>query len=105
MSHRKLVRSAALVLIGLLSLTQLANAQRRRRPSAQQPKPARPGLSRPADRSASNAKRGDLRIPTKVHVGDAAPDFTIKTLDGKETVTLSAFRGKKPVVLIFGSYT
>ena len=38
-------------------------------------------------------------------VGDSAPDFSLKTLDGKETFTLSQFRGKQPVVLIFGSYT
>jgi hypothetical protein len=34
-----------------------------------------------------------------------APDFTLKTEDGKQAVTLSQFRGKKPVVLIFGSFT
>jgi hypothetical protein len=38
-------------------------------------------------------------------VGDSAPDFSLKTLDGKATVTLSSFKGEKPVVLIFGSYT
>ncbi len=38
-------------------------------------------------------------------VGDTAPDFTLTTQDGKSTVTLSAYRGKKPVVLIFGSLT
>jgi hypothetical protein len=38
-------------------------------------------------------------------VGEEAPDFTLKTLDGEGEVTLSSFRGKKPVVLIFGSYT
>ena len=38
-------------------------------------------------------------------VGDLAPDFTLITKDGKSKVTLSDFRGKKPVVLIFGSYT
>jgi hypothetical protein len=38
-------------------------------------------------------------------VGTPAPDFTLKTLDGKGEVTLSSFRGKQPVVLIFGSYT
>jgi hypothetical protein len=36
--------------------------------------------------------------------GDKAPDLTLPTLDGKETVTLSSRRGK-PVVLIFGSFT
>ncbi len=38
-------------------------------------------------------------------VGQVAPDFTLKTKDGKKTVKLSSFRGKKPVVLVFGSYT
>jgi hypothetical protein len=37
--------------------------------------------------------------------GDIAPDFTLPTHDGSATVTLSASRGKKPVVLIFGSFT
>ncbi len=40
-----------------------------------------------------------------VHPGDMAPDFRLKTRDGKSEVTLSSFRGSRPVVLIFGSYT
>jgi len=48
--------------------------------------------------------RGE-RWPDKLKVGDMAPDFTLKSLDGPQTVTLSDFRGKRPVVLIFGSYT
>jgi len=38
-------------------------------------------------------------------VGMTAPDFTLPTQDGKGDITLSQFRGKKPVVLIFGSFT
>ena len=38
-------------------------------------------------------------------VGDAAPDFSLSTQDGKTTVTLADYRGKKPVVLVFGSFT
>lgn len=38
-------------------------------------------------------------------VGEMAPDFTLKTADGKRSVTLSSFRGKRPVVLVFGSFT
>ena len=37
-------------------------------------------------------------------VGEIAPDFTLKGIDGKE-VTLSSFKDTKPVVLIFGSCT
>jgi hypothetical protein len=40
-----------------------------------------------------------------VHVGDPAPDFTLPLLDHSSQVTLSSFRGAKPVVLVFGSYT
>ncbi len=38
-------------------------------------------------------------------VGTAAPDFALKTLDGKETVRLSKLIGPKPVVLVFGNFT
>lgn len=39
-------------------------------------------------------------------VGDAAPDFKIKSLaDPNKEVQLSTFKDKKPVCLIFGSYT
>jgi hypothetical protein len=34
-----------------------------------------------------------------------APDFSLKSPDGKTTITLSEFRGKSPVALIFGSFT
>jgi|SRR5579871_1852976 len=40
-----------------------------------------------------------------VHSGDAAPDFELPTLDHSALVRLSTFRGRQPVVLIFGSYT
>ena len=40
-----------------------------------------------------------------VGVGDAAPDFTLPRVDHTGEVTLSSFRGKQPVVLVFGSYT
>ena len=37
--------------------------------------------------------------------GDLAPDFTLSDISGTESITLSDFRGKKPVALVFGSYT
>jgi hypothetical protein len=40
-----------------------------------------------------------------LHVGDAAPDFTLTTADKKSEVRLSSLRGRMPVVLVFGSYT
>lgn len=37
--------------------------------------------------------------------GDLAPDFSLSDDTGKMNVRLSDFRGKKPVALVFGSYT
>jgi thiol-disulfide isomerase/thioredoxin len=47
----------------------------------------------------TRARRGALEV------GQAAPDFDLPTLDGTARVRLSALRGVKPVVLVFGSYT
>ena len=38
-------------------------------------------------------------------VGDIAPDFTLYDVNGENRVSLSDFRGRKQVALIFGSYT
>jgi hypothetical protein len=38
-------------------------------------------------------------------VGQAAPDFRLPIRDGKGEIRLSQFRGQKPVVLVFGSFT
>lgn len=38
-------------------------------------------------------------------VGEMAPTFKLKSLDGNEEFDLEAYRGKEPVVLLFGSYT
>jgi hypothetical protein len=46
-----------------------------------------------------NWHRGDLRI------GDAAPDSQLISLDGQSTFHLHDRIGKKPLVLVFGSYT
>jgi len=40
-----------------------------------------------------------------LHVGDAAPDFTLTKLDKSGTVQLSELSKKQPVVMVFGSYT
>ena len=39
---------------------------------------------------------------TPSKVGDVLTDFTLKGIDGKE-VSLKQFRGKKPVLLVFGA--
>jgi hypothetical protein len=41
----------------------------------------------------------------RLKVGDEAPAFSLEAYDKKSRVQLSDFRGKRPVVLVFGSYT
>jgi hypothetical protein len=38
-------------------------------------------------------------------VGNMAPDFACADPSGQHEVRLSGFRGKKPVALVFGSFT
>ena len=45
------------------------------------------------------ARAGDLKV------GDPAPDFRLKRYDDSSWMQLSSFRGDRPVLLIFGSYT
>ena len=57
-----------------------------------------PGIGRPDQ----PRRPGGAGVP---QVGDIAPDFTLRTLDGKGSVTLSEVSKGRPTVLIFGSYT
>ncbi len=41
----------------------------------------------------------------RLNAGDTAPDFELKRLHSQSSVRLSAFRGQRPVALVFGSYT
>jgi hypothetical protein len=57
-------------------------------------------LALPFETLWTHARAGTL------HVGDTAPDFSLRKLDKTDTVQLSSFAQQgRPVVLIFGSYT
>jgi hypothetical protein len=43
--------------------------------------------------------------PLAPKLGDLAPDFELRDSHGENPVRLSAFRNRKPVALIFGSFT
>ena len=47
-------------------------------------------------------KRHDELAPK---AGDMAPDFELHDIEGQNPVRLSDFQGRKPVALIFGSFT
>lgn len=57
------------------------------------------------DGKQAERRRGGGRDDGALKVGDVAPLFTLKSLDGKKETDLKGFRGKKPVILFFGSYT
>ena len=61
----------------------------------------RPGRGR---RRGQRGRMGQGR-PMAPELGTLAPDFQLKSKDGRKKVRLSTFKGKKPVALIFGSYT
>ena len=68
-----------------------------------------PGPPKTKEEVQASAQHHDLSTP-KLQPGDPAFDFTLPTLDAThgltgEEVQLSAFRSKRPVALIFGSYT
>lgn len=58
----------------------------------------------PLRQSTTPAARGE-RYPENLKVGDAAPDFTLPPPCAGDRQTLSKLYAKRPVVLVFGSYT
>jgi hypothetical protein len=79
---------------------------------ALQPPPARPRSAGPPPGMPSPATLLKGMIAGEVGslfegpgVGDRAPNFTLKTQDGTQQISLRQYRGHKPVVLIFGSFT
>ncbi len=55
---------------------------------------AQPDRTNPNPRSAPGPR-----------VGETAPDFKLQTKSGGREVQLSSFKGQRPVVLVFGSFT
>ena len=60
--------------------------------------------------------KGGPRTQPKLKVGDEAPEFDLvkfgclkedgsESTDAKDRIKLSSFRGKKPVFIVFSSYT
>ncbi|MBW6473924.1 MAG: redoxin domain-containing protein [Anaerolineaceae bacterium] len=61
-----------------------------------------PNMIEYRNQATSWQKKYDLLAPKK---GDLAPDFVLHDVNGEKPVRLSDFRGNKPVVLVFGSFT
>jgi hypothetical protein len=60
----------------------------------------------PAEKRPPNWERTKALMARPVPaVGAAAPDFTLKTVDGATAITRSKFHPDRPLVLVFGSFT
>ena len=100
---RILKRIAVTLLVAYLAFIAVAYAfmsqppERFARAIAKMPRPL--FLVLPFETLWNTARAGALQA------GDMAPDFHLKTLDRDGEVSLAQLRGKRPVVLIFGSYT
>ena len=55
------------------------------------------------EKTETTSQRSKRPAPPKI--GDVAPVFALSSLDGKKETDLKSFRGKRSVILIFGSYT
>ncbi len=99
---------------GFLSQTDLIDALNPASRAAGRPSGARPEGNRGGGggggpskatlvRGLFNQEIGSLQPGPKLD--ESAPDFTLKTNDGKSEMTLSKLVGPKPVVLIFGNFT
>lgn len=67
---------------------------------------ALPGCTAPGSTGPKRAQRSNEGPrPPALKVTDSAPMFKLASLDGKETVDLRSFKGDRPCLLFFGSYT
>jgi len=55
--------------------------------------------------AAQSQRPGGRQQGAGPRVGEPAPDFKLQTKDGQREVQLSSFKGQRPVVLVFGSFT
>lgn len=62
-------------------------------------------LSTPAFAQGGRGGRTKMDRDGGPVAGDPAPDFNLKSIDGTFSLKLSSLRDKRPVVLLFGSYT
>lgn len=64
-----------------------------------------PGDQSDREKPAKQRMERRMRDDGAPKVGDLAPNFKLKSLDGEAEVELVSFRARRPVVVFFGSYT
>jgi peroxiredoxin len=88
-----------------LTLDDLRAAMMKTRSNSRQP-PSGPPQPLTPEILVRGLFRGEIgSIHEGPSLNQAAPDFSLKTRDGQETLRLSDHFGKKPIVLMFGNFT
>ena len=104
---RSSTRSSRPPISGGQGFLSLADLQEAFTPPAGRPASAGSSSGRPSKatlvRGLFRQEIGSLQPGPKLD--ESAPDFTLKTNDGKAEITLSKLVGPKPVVLVFGNFT
>lgn len=109
------MRSLLAVLIAAVLLGTVASSgAAQRAPAEKTPAPKKANRKTPpADPYAGKTVRdgrdgmglADYREKRAPKVGQIAPALRLKRADGKGVIDLASFKGKRDVVLVFGSYT
>ncbi len=107
-SRGDIMRTPFLVLIALFTISVLAvlageSAGQGLPGKSQTPPKKNKKGGRPGE-VITPAAKGERKTET-LRVGDPAPDFSLPVVKGDGEISLADFRGKKPAVLIFASYT
>jgi hypothetical protein len=84
-------------------IEQIKEARRARGVSAREVVESQPGNYSPKVRGALEGVVA--RDEMGPGVGQEPPDFFLKRMGSDDKVRLSSFKGKRPVALVFGSYT
>lgn len=86
-----------------LTIDDLRAAMMKSRSSRQSSSPPQPLTPEILVRGLFRGEIGSIHEGPSLN--QAAPDFSLKSRDGQETVRLSDHFGKKPIVLVFGNFT
>lgn len=102
MHTRLLLLTMAFAVLSLAILTDASSGQGLPGKSQQPPRKNKKG-GRPGE-VITPAAKAERKTDT-LRVGDRAPDFSLPIVKGQGEVHLADYQGKKPVVLVFASYT
>ncbi len=101
---KKTIGTLLIALLVIAWLVPVSSAQAGDQQGDQQETKKQNRRDQPQRRQQRGGRR-NMQADDAPRIGDIAPTFTLKSLDGESATNLAEFKGKRPVVLLFGSYT